>query len=164
MAKSKTDTKALEQADTTQTATPSFENLTPTQQAHSIAVEAFETITHLFSSDDFNAKGIAGFFFCYGAEKQLQYSTDRLNQLEHEIQVWEEDEARDNASATIGTKRSYAKREADNCARLRRMVEAAREAYFITTGERWTPKPKTEAKKEKTEADRVAEVMARRAR
>lgn len=163
MTKSKTDTKALEQADG-KTEAPSFENLTPRQQAHTMAVEAFDTITHLFAADDFNVKGIAGYFFCYGADQQLTYSTTRLNQLEHDIQVWEDDEARDNASPTLEKKRLYAKREHENAERLRRMVAAAREAYFVGTGEHWDPKPKAEETKPKTEEERIAEIMARRAR
>ena len=129
-----------------------------------MAVEAFDTITHLFAADDFNVKGIAGYFFCYGAEQQLTYSTNRLNKLEHEIQVWEEDNARDTASPAMEKKRLYARREHDSAERLRRMVAAAREAYFVATGEQWDPKPKTQETKPKTEEERIAEIMARRAR
>lgn len=160
MTKSKTDTKALESTGANET--PSVENLTPDQQAHAIAVECFDTLTALFAADDFQTKGIAGFFFARGAEYQYQNSLNRLNDLEHKVQVMEEN-GTDTASAAFDKAVLYAKREHENMLRLSRMTAAATEAYFVATGEQWTSAPAT-PKKAVSEADRIAQVLARRAR
>lgn len=161
MANSKTDTKALETTEATEPR--SVENLTPNQQAHAIAVECFDTLTALFAADDFQTKGIAGFYFARGAEYQYQNSLNRLNDLEHKVQVME-DNGTDPASSELEKAALYAKREHENMERLGRMKAAATEAYFLATGEHWTSKPATPAKKEMTQAERVAAVIARHKR
>jgi len=160
MTKSKVDTKALESTEAP--AEKSVENLTPDQQAHVIAVECFDTLTALFAADDFQTKGIAGFFFTRGAEYQYQQSVNRLNQLEHDVAMMVENNA-DQASPSYDRKVAYAKAEQENMKRLGRMKAAAAEAYFVATGDHWTSAPAT-PKKEVSEADRIAQVLARRAR
>lgn len=161
MTKSKTDSKAIEQANE--------EALGSSPIIQETALDHSELVANLIGviavmPDDFTIKGMAGRTLANQADWMANQSREYLDNVEQKVIV-AEDGVRDNrAGADIQLERAENARVMAEYKykTLLAFRKAAHEAYYLATGEHWTPQSAAPKQaKPQTPAERAAQMLAR---
>jgi len=161
MARTKTDTKALEQ---TEAHTPRISGTAAAyNDIQKEAVEAYMVLAYAFGPSEYRRKGLMGYGFCRQADYETNSSKDRLDRVENELIKLEENPSAD--PTRLAYKRRDRNEAEENYYAALAMRDASRLAFEAVTGSKYNPadfEKQTPTARIGTPADRLAMLKARR--
>ena len=161
MARTKTDTKALEQTETHEA------RISGTAAAYDDiqkeAVEAYMVLAYAFGPSEYRRKGLMGYGFCRQADYEANASQQRLDKIEAELVMMEENPSAD--PTRLAYKRRDRNEAEENYYAALAMRDASRLAFEAVTGSKYDPNDfskQSPTARIATPADRLA-MLKRRA-